>query len=50
MDVSKTIATSKMKAFVILLVCGLQLSTVIKNSILGVVRILDLPWELDIAF
>ena len=56
-DVSKTIATSKMKVFVVLLVCGLQLcykgiigwglpTNVTKNSISGVVAVLDLPLEL----
>ena len=46
-DVPKTIATSMMKVFVVLLVCGFQLSTnVTKNSILGVAGVLDPPLEL----
>ena len=43
---SKTITTSKMKVFVVLLVCGLQPSTVTKNSVLGVAGVLDPPLEL----
>ena len=50
-DVSKTIVTSKMKVFVVLLVCGLQPSTnVTKNSILGVAGVLDPPLELYNVF
>ena len=45
-DVCKTITTSKMKVFLVLLVSGLQPSTnVTKNSVLGAVRVLDLPLE-----
>ena len=45
-DVCKTITTSKMKVFLVLLVSGLQPSTnVTKNSVLGDVRVLDLPLE-----
>ena len=41
---SKTIATSKMKVFVVLLVCDLQPSiNVTKNSVLGVAVVLDPP-------
>ena len=44
-DVSKTIATSNMNVFVVLLVCSLQPSTnVTKNSVLGVAE--DPPLEL----
>ena len=46
MDVSKTITTSKMKVFVVLLGCGLQPSTVAKNSVLGVPQALDPPLKL----
>ena len=50
-DVSKTIVTSKMKVFVVLLVCGLQPSTnVTKNSTLGVAGVLDPPLELYNVF
>ena len=50
-DVSKTIATSKMKVFVVLLVWGLQPSTnVTKNSILRVAGVLDPPLELYKVF
>ena len=45
-DVCKTITTSKMKVFLVLLVSGLQPSTnVTKNSVLGAVRVLDPPLE-----
>ena len=45
-DVCKTITTSKMKVFLVLLVSGLQPSTTVtKNSVLGAVRVLDLPLE-----
>ena len=51
MEVSKAMATTKMKVFVALLVCGLQPSTnVTKNSILGVVGVLDPPLELYNVF
>ena len=47
MYISKTIPTSKMEVFVVLLVCSLQSSTnVTKNSVLGVTGVLDPPLEL----
>ena len=46
-NVSKTIPTFKMKVFVVILVCGLQLSTIVtNNSILGIAKVLDVPREL----
>ena len=51
MDVSKTIATSKVNVFVLLLIYNFQPSTnVTKNSILGVAGVLDPPLELYNVF
>ena len=48
---SKTMAISKMKVYVVLFVCGLQpLTNVTKNSILGVTGVLDPPLELYNVF